>query len=249
MRSADSAAPGLALQLREGTRSVHTRAERTAFIRGFLRGVTTVESYVRLLAALHPVYRAMEEALAELSREDRLLASFNLPRLHRAAALERDLVHLAGCDWRAGVAPMQESARYAARIVSVAREEPRLLVGHLYTRYLGDLAGGQVLARIAGRCLGLAPGAGLDFYDFGAASRLPELKADYRWRLDAFGREIDVCMRQRIVQEAIFAFRCNIAVFERLHGSALTSALRLLRLPWLHVERRPATRLGPATAL
>ena len=38
---------------------------------------------------------------------------------------------------------------YVNRINQISEEKPELLVAHAYTRYLGDLSGGQILKKIA----------------------------------------------------------------------------------------------------
>lgn len=238
-----------AARLRHATRIVHTRAEKTTFIRGFLRGTASPSSYVRLLAALHPVYRAMESELEKLAPSHPVLARFHFPVLCRTAAIERDLAFLTGPDWANQISSMDASDAYVRRIRLIAATDPVRLIGHLYTRYLGDLSGGQILARIAERSLGLAHGAGLDFYDFDEVSDIPAMKGLYRARLD----ELDALpetQRAAVIEEAITAFRHNIAIFDQLKGNALLSFFRNLPLPWVRAPRlsAPATPVGLATA-
>jgi hypothetical protein len=60
-----------------------------------------------------------------------------------------------------------------------------LKVAHAYTRYLGDLSGGQVLARVARKTYGLEKGgAGTQFYEFDNIENKNGYKKGYRARLD-----------------------------------------------------------------
>lgn len=238
-----------AARLRHATSAVHTRAEKTTFIRGFLRGTASPSSYIRLLAALLPVYRAMEEEIERLAPSDPVLVRFHFHTLHRTAAIKRDLAFLAGPNWAGQIPDMGASDAYVRRIRLVAAAEPIRLIGHLYTRYLGDLSGGQILARIAERSLGLAHGAGLDFYDFDEVADIPAMKTLFRSRLD----ELDALpesQRAAVIDEANSAFRHNIAIFDQLHGNALLSFIRNLPLPWVRAPRfsAPASADGLVTA-
>jgi len=247
MRSAHSPSSGFAARLRESTQAVHTRAEKTTFIRGFLRGAASPASYTRLLAALLPVYEAMEDEMSRRASSDPILARFHFPALHRAQAIRRDLACLAGPGWADVVPAMEAGEIYARRIRLVAAHEPHRLVGHLYTRYMGDLAGGQILARIAERSLGLTRGAGLDFYDFPELPDIPAMEALFRGRLD----ELDLLpetKRAAVVDEAQAAFRHNIAIFEQIEGNALLSFVRNLPLPWVRAPRF-STHSLPASAI
>lgn len=241
-------AVGFAARLRESTRAVHTHAEKTTFIRGFLRGTASPASYIRLLAALHPVYYAMEQELERLASSSPVLKRFDFPALSRTSAIERDLTFLAGPNWRACIPPMEAGEIYARRINFIAATEPVRLIGHLYTRYLGDLSGGQILARIAERSLGLAHGAGLDFYDFEMITDIPAMKNLYRARLD----ELDALtedQRIAVIDEANNAFLHNIAIFDQLKGSAVLSFIRNLPIPWVRAPRLAPIGLTAAVVL
>ena len=66
-----------------------------------------------------------------------------------------DLRYFYGPMWRDLVTPSESCKRYVDRINEVAKDRPELLVGHHYTRYLGDLSGGQILKNIAEKAMKL----------------------------------------------------------------------------------------------
>ena len=104
-------------------------------------------------------------------------------RLDRAPAIEADLVALCGERWSQGIPLLAAGELYARRIAKAAEGDGTRLIAHAYTRYLGDLSGGQILQRLLARSLDLRPSE-LSFYDFSRFSDLDALKADYRQALD-----------------------------------------------------------------
>ena len=204
-------------QLREDTRHDHDRAEKTAFIQGFLRGVVSRDNYVRMLRDLFEVYEAMEQAQLGL-RDHPVVGPLVFPELFRTTALGSDLRSFAGPQWLDRLPASAAARRYRQRLESLASDEPNLLVGHLYTRYLGDLSGGRILARIAANSLQLTVSE-LRFYQFPQLEAIAPFKAFYRRRLDQVGT-LPAEARQAILDEANFAFGLNIALFRELEGSA-----------------------------
>ena len=96
---------------------------------------------------------------------------------------------------------------YARRIAKVAEGDGTRLIAHAYTRYLGDLSGGQILQRLLARSLDLQPSE-LSFYDFARFSDLDTLKADYRQALDSAGAL--TADPQAVIEEGAIAFSLNI---------------------------------------
>ena len=94
-------------------------------------------------------------------------------RLDRAPAIESDLVTLCGKAWERDIPLLAAGEIYADRIAKAAEGDGARLIAHAYTRYLGDLSGGQILQRLLARSLELRP-AELSFYDF---PRFPDLAA------------------------------------------------------------------------
>ena len=149
-----------ALQLKTETKKSHTAAENTKFVGSFLRGVISEESYRQLVANFYFIYRAMEEEVDKLS-DHPVIGKIQFDLLNRTNALERDLRYYYGPMWRSIVAPSEQCQRYVNRIREVAEDDPELLVGHHYTRYMGDLSGGQILKGIAEKALDLRKGLSL----------------------------------------------------------------------------------------
>ena len=161
----------LAADLKEGTKKSHSAAENTKFVAGFLRGVVDEESYRKLIQDFYFIYSALEEEMERLE-DDNFLSPINFSELDRVKHLKKDLRYYYGPNWNQTIKPSQACIQYVERIHEVAdSNEPYLLVGHHYTRYLGDLSGGQILKNIAEKALDLPQGEGLNFYEFDIADK------------------------------------------------------------------------------
>jgi heme oxygenase (biliverdin-producing, ferredoxin) len=193
-----------ALYLR--TKALHVEAERTGIIRDLLRGEASREGYILLLRNLLPAYRAMEQGL-ERHRDSPALGKLAGFRLDRAPALESDLVAMCGERWSQHIPLLAAGELYSKRIEKAAEGDGTRLISHAYTRYLGDLSGGQILQRLLARSLELRPSE-LSFYDFPQFSDLDALKADYRQTLDKAGAL--AADPQMVIEEGAIAFSLNI---------------------------------------
>jgi heme oxygenase len=202
----------LSVRLRQETKQAHTRAERSGLMRNMLTGKLEPAHYTALLANLHPVYRSLEQELSQHA-SDPMVAPIYHPGLARLAALEQDLVALAGPAWEAAFPATGAAITYAERI-HLAAKEPALLVAHAYTRYLGDLSGGQILKRIVLGLLGTSGPAAVAFYDFPEIPDPDAFKHAYRAALDAL--PMDRGLEDRVVAEALLAFELNASLFEAL---------------------------------
>ncbi len=198
----------LTIQLREGTGSLHTEAERSGVVAEILHGRVERWAYALLLRNLLPVYQQMELGLERL-RASPWIAPIALPEVYRAQALEADLVAIAGPNWLEDLAILPAAQHYTDRVAAASEAGGALLPAHAYVRYLGDLNGGQVLKRLLSRSLGLDD-ASLSFYEFAEIADLEAFKLSFRAALDLVGcRSSDV---DAIVAEARLAFSLNIAV-------------------------------------
>ncbi|WP_406405961.1 heme oxygenase (biliverdin-producing) [Streptomyces sp. NBC_01643] len=200
--------------IRTASHEQHTEAETSTFMSDLLSGRLGVVAYTRYTEQLWFVYRALEEG-AEALRTDPVAGPFIQPELMRTAELERDLAHLRGADWRRGLEPLPATAAYADRVTECARTWSAGYVAHHYTRYLGDLSGGQIIRDRAEKTWGFArKGDGVRFYVFEEIANPASFKRDYRELLDAV--DADELEKKRIVDECRRAFALNTAVFREL---------------------------------
>jgi len=205
----------LAPMLRDGTKKSHTMAENVGFVKCFLKGVVEKTSYRKLVTNLYFVYSAMEEEMEKL-REHPVVSKIYFPELNRKNALEQDLYFYYGSNWRNEIQLSKAGEAYVARIREIAATAPELLVAHSYTRYLGDLSGGQILKKIAQRAMNLQEG-GTAFYEFATIDDEKAFKDVYRAAMNNL--PIDQATAERIVDEANAAFGMNMKLFQELEGN------------------------------
>jgi heme oxygenase len=206
----------LATRLREGTQKSHTAAENTAFMKCFLKGIVERVPFQKLLANLYLVYSTLEQELKR-HQDHPIVGKIYFQELDRQQNLEQDLAFYYGDNWRSQVVPLKAGQVYVDRLKEISNIDPVCLIAHAYTRYMGDLSGGQALKGIIRSALDLPSDRGIDFYEF---DQLPTVEAKknfkekYRQTLDAL--DVDEAAILRIVEEANYAFMLNRNVVDEL---------------------------------
>lgn len=162
------------MSLRDLTKEVHQNAERQEFVEVLMSGKIHDDTYAIFLANQHPMYNVLESfAMAKGLLND-------LPDIRRAHAIHEDFKEL----WtHQEAAPLLDvTKRYTDHITNIADDETKLFA-HIYTRHMGDLSGGRMIA-------GFIPGEGR-LYKF----KDPDtLKAKIRERLtDDMADEAKIC--------------------------------------------------------
>jgi heme oxygenase (biliverdin-producing, ferredoxin) len=199
--------------LRERTWTGHGESEGAGFMHDLMTGKGTREDYVALVAQHYFVYEALESAAARFA-EDAEARPFLSEQLTRLPALEADLEFLLGADWKQQIAPLPTTERYVARIREIEAEGwAGGFVAHHYTRYLGDLSGGQAIGRLMKRHFGFETN-GILFYLFDQIADPKAFKETYRDQLDAAGW--DAAERERVIDEVLAAYRLNTELFDDL---------------------------------
>jgi|APCry1669189733_1035249.scaffolds.fasta_scaffold06136_3 heme oxygenase len=164
------------MTLRDLTSEKHKDAERQEFVKILLSGKIHPLFYATFLANQYHIYYSLE-VLANLY--DQLKG---LPDIRRARQVIADYNEL----WtdptvRPQLVPVVKE--YSDYITALSRNDPRKLFAHIYVRHMGDLAGGQMIAK-------KVPGKG-SMYKFEDAETL---KAAIRERLtDDLAQEANIC--------------------------------------------------------
>ena len=226
----------LSALLRERTRAAHGEANSEQFIEELLSGGLTRAAHADLSAQLLPVYEALEEASAALGSasqvgdqagdqagdqsdgqgdeqsDDHRGAGLVFAELTRVPALERDLAFLYGPAWRDEIRILPTTRAYADHIREVGGSLPHY-AAHSYTRYLGDLSGGQIVKRMMKQHYGLEED-GVAFYTFPDIPKVKVFKDAYRDALDRLDLDDDEVTAT--LDETLLAFELNRAVFTEL---------------------------------
>lgn len=214
----------LAQQLREGTTKSHSMAENVSFVKSFLGGVVNKKSYRKLVGNLYFIYDAIEEQI-EVNKNNVAVSAIYFPELYRKNSLVNDLTYYYGNDWLTKIEPSVSTQLYIDRIRKIGYSSPELLIAHSYTRYIGDLSGGQILKKIAKNAMQLPDNLGTSFYDFQLIDDEKEFKELYKQSLNNIpltNNQID-----QIIAEANIAFTLNMKIFQELNSNLIKIMLML----------------------
>lgn len=203
---------GLAARLREATTPEHRDTENRGFITRLMGGELDLGAYTAYLAQYAYVYRALESR-APQHGDPEFLTDLGLIR---TPSIESDLAHLGVTDLEAQHPALPATAAYVAHLDGIDASDLPRYVAHHYTRYLGDLSGGQAIAALVARHYGATPEQ-LAFYRFETIDSPVRYKRAYRDGLDALGFTED--QEATLVAEAKAAFMFNAAIFEALGAS------------------------------
>ncbi|MGC4174664.1 heme oxygenase (biliverdin-producing) [Demequina sp.] len=203
---------GIAARLREATAPEHRDTETRGFITRLMGGELDLAAYTAYLAQYAYVYRALE-ARVPLASDPEFLKDAGLIRTPSIAS---DLANLGAPDWEQTHPALPATAAYVAHLESLDRDDVPRYVAHHYTRYLGDLSGGQAIAALVARHYG-ATDDQLAFYRFETIDSPVRYKRAYRDGLD--GLDFDEDQTQVLFAEAKKSFVFNGAIFEALGAS------------------------------
>ena len=201
--------------LRERSSTAHSTSEHSGFMADLMKGDGTRDDYVALVAQHWFIYEALERTARQM-RNDPVASVFISDKLTRLPALEADLEFLIGPDWRERIEPLPTTQRYVDRINEVGATWAGGFVAHHYTRYLGDLSGGQAIGRLMKRHFGFETN-GVLFYIFDQIADPKAFKETYREQLDAAGW--GEAERDRVIDEVVLAYRFNTETFHDLSAA------------------------------
>ena len=172
--------------LKELTKDSHTNAERQEFVKILFSGTIDPKLYATYLKNQHPQYEILEVCAMPKG----LLTG--LPDIRRAPKILEDFRELWGNDSDDQPRMCPVTNEYVKYILSI-KDQPEKLMAHIYVRHMGDLAGGQMIAK-------KVPGKG-QYYQFAEPDAL---KVAIRERLtDEMAEEAKVCFdfAKRFFQE------------------------------------------------
>jgi heme oxygenase len=178
----------LLMSLRDLTKDKHTDAERTAFAKTLLSGNITKEQYAFYLTQMMAVYAVLEHQAAIHNLFD------DLHGLARCRAIYDDLNEIVNGVNYAILPATRAYVEYLEQL-----DDANKIMAHLYVRHMGDLFGGQIIAK-------RVPGSG-KFYQF---NNEESLKAAIRAKLD-----------DSMGDEANVAFDHAIAIMKELNESSM----------------------------
>lgn len=186
-------------RLKASTAVIHDEVEHTTFMVDLMEGRLDADAYSLLLKQYEVIYDALEKKSRDFA-DDPVFRPFYEVSLFRFERILSDLAELGETEL-----PVTASAEAFAAHLN-ALETPEQVIAHHYTRYLGDLSGGQAIGALMARHYGLRTSA-LTMWDFTALGKTKPFKDAYRQRLNEIastgGDE------QTVIAETMTAFTLN----------------------------------------
>jgi len=194
-------------RVKAATARLHDQAETRPFISSLMGGSLNVRAYARYIQALQPVYQVLEEVMRDL--EDPVVGVFDHRGLDRSDRMIADLLSFG---LSAGDRVSAATRNYREAIAASAADPHRLLAHH-YTRYLGDMAGGQAVSRLMQRHYNIDR-VSLTFYDFSALGDTHHYRKQYKNLLDLL--PWSPIEQAEYIAESQVAYQLNIELFDEL---------------------------------
>ena len=178
------------MSLREITKDLHKEAERSIFAKKLIDGSISVEEYANYLWQMVLVYNGIETA----ANSQKML--INLPGIERTHKIYQDCIELVGTHHQLKWLP--ETIEYYQYLLALNYDQERkhLVKAHMYCRHMGDLYGGQIIAK-------RVPGSG-KFYQFN--------------NVEALQQQIRAELTDDYGDEARVAFQWAIKIMKALNG-------------------------------
>ena len=124
------------MNLKELTWEHHKNAERQEFVKELMSGNITPKRYGTFLFNQHPQYNILE-ATAMI---------YNLVDIRMAPRIHEDYGELWE-EFQPNQPPLLPVVKEYMNHIMTIKDDPDKLMAHLYVRHLGDLSGGQIIAK------------------------------------------------------------------------------------------------------
>jgi heme oxygenase len=197
--------------MKKETFDEHELSKDSGFATSLMSGEWDALAFIEWQNALYPVYVALEKNLVA-NRKDPSLHIFDHRKLDRADRIKHDLGTY-GIDPIETPSTLASVAPYVAAVEAASASPQRLMAYH-YTRYMGDMIGGQVIARCMMKEYGMTPDS-LTCYDFSECGDIHQYRKTYKTLLELVPWTEEE--RREFIEEVKVAYRVNAAMFEELY--------------------------------
>lgn len=198
--------------MKQETWAEHEASKDSDFAISIMSGKFGYRGFIEWQRALYPIYIKLENILKK-SRNDPVLHIFDHRKLDRAERIYSDLQKL-GTDPILEPSPLKTIGPYVTAIQNASVIPQRLMAYH-YTRYMGDMNGGQVIARAMENICGIDKNA-LSCYDFSEVGDTYHYRKQYKTLLELSPWTEEE--REAFIDEAKIAYERNADLFDELYN-------------------------------
>lgn len=199
-------------RMKKETWDEHEASKDSAFATTIMSGELGKQAFIEWQRALYPVYETLESILKKMRKTDPTIHIFDHRKLDRKDKIYNDLLKM-GVDPIEIPSHLNTVPEYVDSIKEASKSAPRLMAYH-YTRYMGDMNGGQVIAMQMNKVYGIDMEE-LSCYDFSEVGDLYHYRKQYKTLLELVPwTEQD---RESFIDEAKNAYAVNEKLFNELY--------------------------------
>jgi heme oxygenase len=198
-------------QMKQETLEAHDESKDSGFAVTIMSGQWSPLAFVEWQRALYPVYNTLETILKK-NRKDPFLSIFDHRRLDRSERIFHDLSTY-NVNPILDPSPLPCVQDYVNCVANTDGSTPRILAYH-YTRYMGDMIGGQVIARSMKEKYGMSDES-LTCYDFSEIGDLHYYRKNYKILIELLPWSEQE--REDFVGEIKTAYQINAILFQELY--------------------------------
>jgi heme oxygenase (biliverdin-producing, ferredoxin) len=202
---------GFVETMKEETFEAHEKSKDSGFAVTLMSGQWSHLAFIEWQRALYPIYVTLEEIM-KANRKDPSLHIFDHRKLDRSQRIFNDLAHY-GVDPVAEPSTLPSVKEYVSKVQDAGSRPQRIMAYH-YTRYMGDMIGGQVIARSLMEHYEM-PAEALTCYDFKDIGDIYHYRKTYKILLDLVPWSKEE--REAFVEEAKVAYEINAILFGELY--------------------------------
>jgi len=224
------------MRMRSATRKVHDTSD--ALVNAKLGATMSDDSvWAEGLLVFYEIFKFLEEALER--HKDSLIGDLLIPGMARTTALEADLAHYLGEEWKKDYVIREEVSGYLKHLNNIEESDPYLLCPYVYHLYMGLFSGGQVLK--AKRMLSLSSIAGSKEEDEGGEKpgysvtsygdiAIGSLKKQLKRAMNELAENLDEETQEKILVESVKVFELNNVIIGSVKGVDRVLKRRMVKL-------------------
>lgn len=216
-------------QMRIATREIHNISDALVNTKLGI-GCTDNRVWAEGLLIYYEVFSFMEGAMDRLSHT--LIGELDIAGMRRKEAFEKDLAFYMGPDWQKDYSPRESVCNYLQHVKNLEKNNPYLLMAHIYHFYMGLLSGGQIMRRqraLMQKFKFSRKDTSLQGLAVTEVTNVHKIKTEMAEAMNRIAGELDEETRQGLMEESKMVFVLSNSMVHSIEGAGAVVAIKMTK--------------------